>query len=321
MSNGSSRSPVRLATTTSAFDTGLLTKLKSVWECTQSEYDLIIESLGSGQALDLAVNHGADVTLTHSPVREGELLACHILKCRKHIFYNQFVFVGGGDNPKVIGDDWLLKKCFKAIANNPSFTFVSRNDDSGTNVREDEIWELLYPLIGKPSNVENMDPSPNGRGMMATLVYTNWLAANCEPAFTLSDDGTFFRYEFLKEENEPLGPSIVCDLGPSDNKLSVRSHVAPPDPPDPWALNQYALSLVNPCVAQGDFTGAKAFFGWMFGDEAKNIIMEYGENEINRPYFNYNAEQDEPDSPFLRLLYHMRQQRNRKYYERMYLNR
>jgi len=297
----SSSNVVRLATTTSANDTGLLGALKTAFESSNPTYTLEIIPLGSGQALDLAVNHGADVTLTHSPVREGELLTCHILKCRKHIFYNQFVFVGGGDGylpsgtgTPLIGLDWLLKKCFKAIAKNPSLEFVSRNDDSGTNARENEIWEALGIDPDILPNIDRLYPCEPS-GMLAALEYTNSLAA-IEPAFTLSDDGTYYKFELIK------GVS---------NKLSIRSHVVVPpstELPDPWALNQYSVSLVNPCVAQGNFAGAEAFFSWMFGDEARDIIEAFT-GGTPHVLFNYNADQEEPDSPFLRMLYRLRQQR------------
>jgi len=285
---------VRLATTTSVENTGLLNALKTAFELSNPAYTLEIIPLGSGQALDLAENHGADVTLTHSPLREGELLACHILKCRKHIFYNQFVFVGGGDSPKAIGDDWLLKKCFKAIAKNPSLEFVSRNDDSGTNVRENEIWEAIGIDPMCLPNIDRLYPSEPS-GMLASLEYTNSLAA-IEPAFTLSDDGTYYKFELIK--------GVL-------NQLSIRSHVVVPpstEHPDPWALNQYSVSLVNPCVAQGNFTGAKAFFNWMFGDDARDIIETFT-GGTPHVLFNYYADQEEPDSPFLRMLYRLRQQR------------
>ena len=67
-------STIRLATTTSLQDSGLLTELLPTFtDRTGTEIDVI--AVGSGAAMSLAQNNDVDVLIVHDPIREMEFIA------------------------------------------------------------------------------------------------------------------------------------------------------------------------------------------------------------------------------------------------------
>src|SRR4030067_2427464 len=64
---------LRISTTTSLYDTGLLDEVKKQYEATHS-VDLNIISAGTGIALQQASSGDADIVLVHSPYQENAFL-------------------------------------------------------------------------------------------------------------------------------------------------------------------------------------------------------------------------------------------------------
>src|SRR5438128_2619996 len=65
---------LRLATTTSVTDSGLLEVLAPAFE-KQTGYHLEVQATGSGKAIELLRSGGADVAITHAPAEEQAVLA------------------------------------------------------------------------------------------------------------------------------------------------------------------------------------------------------------------------------------------------------
>lgn len=170
---------LRLATTTSTADTGLMEFLLPDFEAAQNvRVDVI--AVGSGQALKLGERGDVDVLLVHAPHSEREFLeAGHAIR-RDDVMYNTYVLLGPEADPAKIRGQGIAE-ALKSIARSRS-RFVSRGDDSGTHKRELELWRIAFGLPAWDGYVET------GRGMGQTLVTANEMEAH-----VLCDRGTFLK--------------------------------------------------------------------------------------------------------------------------------
>ena len=57
--------------------------------------------------------------------------------------YNDFVLVGPGHDPANIKASFSINEAFKSIASSRQ-KFISRGDDSGTNIKELNLWENTH---------------------------------------------------------------------------------------------------------------------------------------------------------------------------------
>jgi len=301
---------VRIATTTSIVDSGLMNVLKSkfqAWQLAQlpvptNIYNLNWEtpnplSLGSGAAMIAAREGKADIVMAHDRVGELIFLAERFALVRKHVFFNYFGIVGPSSGGPITGD--TLATCFTQIANNSSVIYVSRGPSgrSGTWIREQQILKLLsltLSNVGTPPTPA--PPAPPYSGMMATLNYTAGLVGNGDKAYTLTDIGTW--YEFQGGNNNGR---LIMLTSPNDYPWDVL-------PRDPLASNQYVAMPVNPnaCFDTAPLQpintdGAFAFLRWLHtssGDNnARDTINGYkieigtdgNNNPIEKQGFIYNA--------------------------------
>ena len=178
---------LRVATTTSLYDTGLWGYLEPIFE---KEYGVEIDILyaGTGIALEYGRRGDVDVIIVHSKAREEQFIAEGYGVERVPFAYNYFLIVGPAADPagiKGLGPEEAFKKLF----NTGSGSFVSRGDDSGTHDREKAIWESAgneYEMVREAGQwyIEA------GRGMGPTL-----LMASEKQAYTLTDMGTFLSYQ------------------------------------------------------------------------------------------------------------------------------
>ncbi len=92
------KSILRLATTTSTADSGLLDVLIAVFE---SKYDIKVDvfAKGSSAALDAGRQGRADVVLTHERKIENVFITEGYGVNRKDVMYNDYVIVGPPDDP------------------------------------------------------------------------------------------------------------------------------------------------------------------------------------------------------------------------------
>ncbi len=82
-----------LATTTSTQDSGLLDVLLPLFR-KQTDIEVKVIAVGSGQALELGRRGDADVLLTHAPQAEEEFVRDGFGEARVRVFHNDFVLVG-----------------------------------------------------------------------------------------------------------------------------------------------------------------------------------------------------------------------------------
>ncbi|MBE6473750.1 MAG: tungsten ABC transporter substrate-binding protein [Coriobacteriaceae bacterium] len=240
---------VRISTTTSVNDSGLLPYLQPYFE-EATGYQWEITSAGTGAAIKKGETGDADALLVHAKASEEEFVNNGFGVERIPFMYNYFVIVGPADDPAGIKDCKTAAEAFKKIADSGS-TFVSRGDDSGTNKKELQIWEAAGVAPTGQDWYVNA-----GAGMGATLTQ-----AAERQGYTLSDKGTFLSNDAKK--------SLVILLGESDDMKNTYSMIA--ISPEKWP--------------DTNSEGAKAFIDWMQGEQASKLIAEYGVAEYGEPLF------------------------------------
>lgn len=251
-SNQSSKEPLnqtlRLATTTSTVDSGLLDFLLPVFE---EKYNLKVEVLaqGTGQALKTAELGDADVVLVHARAAEDKFVADGFGVKRFDVMYNDFVLVGPEEDPAKIKGK-TVQEALSAFTSG-QFKFISRGDDSGTHKMELSLWEKagIQPQGDWYLSI--------GKGMGDTLIMTNE-----QQGYTLTDRAT---YLFMKNN---LNVSIVVE---GDKEL----------------LNPYGVIAVNPKKHPDvNFDGAQKLIDFLLSDEGQKLITEYKVNGMQL-FFTY----------------------------------
>jgi tungstate transport system substrate-binding protein len=240
---------IRLSTTTSVNDSGLLPYLLPTFEA-KTGYKVEVQSAGTGAAIQKAKDGNADVILVHAKASEESFIEEGYGVERLPFMYNFFVIVGPKDDPAGVKDSENAAAAFAKIRDSKS-KFVSRGDESGTHKAELKIWGDNAPDAEKDSWYISA-----GQGMGACLTM-----ASEQQAYCLTDKATFLS---MKDQ---LNLDIVLAEG-DDMK------------------NTYSLIAVNPEKIDGLNTeGAKAFIDWMLSDEASALIAKYGEEEYGVALF------------------------------------
>lgn len=148
---------LRVATTTSLYDTGLWGYLEPMFEETHG-VELDVLYAGTGKALDWGMRGDVDVITVHSRTREIQFVEEGYGVERVPFAYNNFLIVGPGSDPAGIAG-MQPEEAFTALMENGSAPFISRGDDSGTHGKEKSIWSTAgYDY--------ETDVRPAGAGML-----------------------------------------------------------------------------------------------------------------------------------------------------------
>ena len=169
---------LRLATTTSTCDTGLLDVLNKKFE-EANNVNILTVCEGTGKAIATGELGAADVVMVHAVDAELKAVANGSFINRTYMMYNYFVMIGPENDPAGIRNASNASDAFRRIAAKQA-PFISRGDDSGTHKMEKSIWKAA-----------NITPSGTwylsvGRGMMETIT-----TADIKEGYTLSDRGTY----------------------------------------------------------------------------------------------------------------------------------
>ncbi len=252
---------LRLATTTSTYDSGLLTEILASFEQSANvRVDVI--AVGTGQALSLARRGDADVLLVHAPVKEQALVDEGHGLTRIPVMYNDFVVLGPTGDPAGAADAKTAAEALTRVLSGGG-EFVSRGDNSGTHTRELSIWKQA-------------DHSPEGetylaigQGMGATLTF-----ANERRAYTLSDRGTYL------SQRERLGDLVIVFGGDS-----LASN------PDPALRNPYSVIRIDPAKHEGvQARAGQEFVKWLTSEDTQARISEFGKERFAQPLFFPDSE-------------------------------
>ena len=233
-----SASDLRLATTTSTENSGLLNAILPLFE---SKYDTRVRviSVGSGKAMKLGENGDVDVVLVHSRADEEKFVVAGFGVNRRDVMYNDFIIVGPNSDPAgVRGSDVLT--AFRKIAAAGS-GFVSRGDDSGTHKMEQSYWKAAGV---EPTALSGYASA--GLGMGEVLM----MAAEIR-GYTLTDRATYAAYR------AKTGLEILVSG-------------------DPKLFNPYGVIAVNPARHPGvNHAGAMKFIEWLTAPEGQAAIAAF----------------------------------------------
>ena len=255
---------LRLATTTSTYDSGLLDAILPDFEQSHKA-EVEVVAVGTGQAIALGEAGDADVILVHARSREEAFVQAGHGTGRFDVMYNDFVIVGPVADPAGIAGMATAAEALAAIAE-AEVTFASRGDDSGTHSKEKALWEMA-----------GVTPDPGsewykslGQGMGDTLIF-----ANETNAYTITDRGTFLSMQGQLSNLQVLvgGGSIV------DNQ-------------DPALRNPYGVIPVNPDKGNIEKDLAQEFAAWLTSPETQRAIGAYGREQFGQPLFYPHADAD-----------------------------
>lgn len=188
---------IRLSTTTSVNDSGLLGYLLPMFEEAYG-YEVEVTSAGTGKAIANAQSGNADLLLVHSKSQEEAFVEAgysYVLDGfdseRLTFMYNYFVLCGPSADPAGVKDAASVRDAFAAIAEG-QYPFVSRGDQSGTHTKEISLWPEDLGITADAASVESYSDwyiySNAGMGVCLTM-------AEEMGAYILSDKATFLTFQ------------------------------------------------------------------------------------------------------------------------------
>ncbi len=240
---------MRLATTTSTCDTGLLDVLNKKFE---QENNVNISTIceGTGKAIATGELGAADVVMVHAVQAELNAVANGSFINRTYMMYNYFVIIGPESDPAGIKNASKASDAFRKIAAKQA-PFISRGDDSGTHKMELSIWKAA-----------NITPGGTwyqsvGKGMGDTIMTTD-----IKEGYTLSDRGTYL----AMKEKIKLG--ILFE---KDQK---------------YLFNPYHVMAVNPAKFQNvKYDLALKYISYVTFPQGQDIIRNYGKDKYGEALF------------------------------------
>ena len=247
---------LRVATTTSLYDTGLWGYLEPMFE-EMYGVELDILYAGTGKALEWGMRGDVDVITVHSKAREEAFVADGYGVERVPFAYNYFLVVGPSEDPAGISG-MSPEEAFTVLHDMAGPVFVSRGDDSGTHGKEKSIW-VSAGFVYDDVRTAGEWYVEGGSGMGPTLVMADEMGA-----YTLTDIGTFLSYQ------SDLALVPIVDQG--DALLNVYSVIAVGGARDPEMARNLVDFLVSP--------------------EVQQLIGEYGAETYGRPLFHPCAGED-----------------------------
>ena len=187
---------VRLSTTTSVNDSGLLGYLLPMFEEAYG-YKVEVFSAGTGKAIENAKMGNADLILVHAKAQEEQFVAdgfaCVLDGMeseRLSYMYNYFVLCGPSEDPAGVADAEDVLAAFQSIADG-KYTFISRGDNSGTHTKELSLWPESLGITAETESYADYTEwyiSANA-GMGACLVMAEEMGA-----YILTDKATFLTF-------------------------------------------------------------------------------------------------------------------------------
>ncbi len=253
---------LRLATTTSTDDTGLL---KAILPDFEKKYTCKVDvvAVGTGQAIEIGAKGDADVLLVHARAQEDKFVADGHAKERFDVMYNDFILLGPKSDPAKVAGMTSATDALKAIASAKA-TFTSRGDKSGTNTKELSLWASA----GITPTKEMPWYNALGQGMGETL-----LTSNEKGAYTLSDRGTYLA---MKDKL----PNLIIAVG--GNNLQENK--------DKGLLNPYGVLAVDPAKHPGvNYDMAMNFVKWITSPDEQKVIGSFGVDKFGQPLFYPSA--------------------------------
>jgi tungstate transport system substrate-binding protein len=248
-STASAPQELRLATTTSTCDTGLLDVLNRKFE-DENNVRILTVCEGTGKAIATGELGAADVVMVHAVQAELKAVANGSFINRSYMMYNYFVIIGPESDPAGIKNATNATDAFRRIAAKQA-PFVSRGDDSGTHKMEKSIW--------KAANITPAGPwyQSVGKGMGDTII-----TADIKNGYTLSDRGTYLSIK------DKIKLSILFEK----DKL--------------YLFNPYHVMAVNPAKFPNvKYDLAMKYINYVTSPQGQDIIRNYGRDKYGEGLF------------------------------------
>jgi ABC-type tungstate transport system, permease component len=255
---GADRNPreIRLASTIGPIDAGIVGALEEAY-LRKTGVRVTHVGAGTGKALELARTGDFDLVMVHARVLEDRFVAEGYGIDRRDIMYNDFVILGPASDPAGIRGERSAAAAMAKIAKARAL-FVTRGDNSGTHVKEQEIWSASGVV---PSGDWYVVWEKGATGNAATTRY-----ADERQAYLLMDRATYLTV-----------------------KKDIRLQVLVEGGRD--LLNFIAVIRVNPAhFPQASAAPAKAFVDWLVSDEAQRLIQGFGVDRYGEPLFFPNSD-------------------------------
>ena len=232
------RKLIRMATTTSTDNTGLLKAILPIFEA-KTGYEVQVVAVGTGKALKMGRDGDVDVVLVHARNAEEKFVSDGYGTERHDVMYNDFIIVGPESDPAKILSAESASQALTLISDKKS-GFISRGDDSGTHKKEQGLWQSANLT---PSGKWYMEA---GQGMGKIIQIAGEL-----DAYTLTDSGTWLVYK----EKSPL-------------KLIFKG--------DKDLFNPYGIIAVNPARHEDiNHIGAGALIEWITSSDGQSLIGKF----------------------------------------------
>lgn len=229
---------LRLATTTSTYETGLLDHVFPPFE-KKHGVKIHIISVGTGKAIKIAENGDVDVILVHARKAEEKFVADGYGVNRRDVMYNDFLILGPADDPAKVTGLKDAKEGLRRIMDSKQ-TFVSRGDDSGTHNKEKILWRKSGRAPAGPWYLEA------GQGMSATL-----RMADEKNAYVMLDRATYLF---------------------NMDRIRLRKAIEG----DPDLFNPYGVIAVSPYRhPHARYELAMALVTWLTSPECQQMIAKY----------------------------------------------
>jgi len=269
--------------TTDTRDAGLVDDvIVPGFQAAYPQYKLQYIAVGTGQALTNAKAGQGDAVMTHSPPLEADFVAqgYSYEPTGRAVMYNDYLVAGHNEDPAGVAaaarhDAVHALEVIAAAGTAGTAVFVSRGDNSGTNVQEQLMWGMtsgvpLHPV--GPAGSGRFEPDGNGDGtgtdvpawykkagvgQAATLKVAeqcNFPPASATSCYDLTDRGTYNRQ---LSTGAVAGMQIVSD----ENADSVRGGTT-------LLINEFNVYAVNPSkVPSVKLEGALAFMDYVTSPE------------------------------------------------------
>lgn len=230
---------LRLATTTSTENSGLLEELLPAFE-SKTGYKVHVIAVGTGKALRMGRDGDVDVMMVHAPAAEQRFVNAGFGVNRRELMYNDFVIVGPRADAAGLRGQQDAAQALARLARRRA-TFVSRGDESGTHVKEKELWSAAGL---KP---RGRGYRSAGQGMEEVLMMAEELEA-----YTLADRGTWLA---IKDKLPSLAVLVEGD---------------------PRLFNPYGIIAVSPeRYPDVNYEGAMALIAWLTSVDGQSRIARF----------------------------------------------
>ncbi|SHK38209.1 substrate-binding domain-containing protein [Desulforamulus aeronauticus] len=247
---------ILMASTIGPIDAGIVAALEDAFE-KKTSIKVRHVGAGTGEALKIGQSGSVDLVMVHAKALEEKFVSEGYGTKRIDLMYNDFVIMGPAEDPAQIKGLKNVNEALQKIAKTQA-PFVTRGDNSGTHVKEKELWQAAGI---KPEGNWYIKFAKGAEGNAPTLKYTDE-----QKAYTIMDRATYLT---LKKE---LKLEVLVE---KDESL----------------LNYISLIPVNPekfPTVKNDLV--MKFVEFATGQEGQTLIKEFGAAQYGEPLFFPNSE-------------------------------